>query len=198
MKTISFVLFLFISLFSYSQETESKLKFYSVDISPFNIYSDNNTNGFAASIALNLKKNNTIYKFFALTGSEFDTTVLGPSKTESFREFDILYGKELTLKKWLYLDIFGGVGYFSQTITNPEKIPGSGTSTRGLFTSYEYNYIKDKNSTIGLVLQSNIRYKTGKRFSLGFQFHTNINSINTIYSAGILLQWKLGKKSKLE
>ncbi|WP_034061126.1 hypothetical protein [Lacinutrix jangbogonensis] len=189
-----------LSFYSYSQETKNKLQFNSIDISPINIYFDNSNSGIAVSIALSLKKNKHIYKAFALSGSEFNISVLGPSTTKVFREFDIFYGKEFKDKKWLYLDVFGGLGYFSQTITTPEIIPGSGTSSGGFlsFTSYDYNYIKDKNNTIGLVLQSNIRFKTGKRFSLGFQFHTNINSINTIYSIGILLQWKLGSKSRLE
>ncbi|WP_044402514.1 hypothetical protein [Lacinutrix sp. Hel_I_90] len=190
---------LFICVFAYSQESDSKLAFYSISFSPINIYFDHHTSGLAASLDISLKKDKDIYKLFGLTGSEFVVSVLGPSKVESFHEIDILYGKELREGKWLYFDFYSGLSYFSHTINTPEKIPGSGTNSGGFsFTTYEYSYNEDKNNTIGLVLQSNIRFRTGKRFSMGLQFHSNINTVNTIFSTGLLLHWKLGRKSKLD
>ncbi|MCH7524613.1 MAG: hypothetical protein IIC74_06290, partial [Bacteroidetes bacterium] len=140
-----------------------------------------------------------IYKLFALSGSEFTFSILGPSKREDFHEIDLLYGRELIVNKWLYFDFYGGLGLFNQTITIPVAIPGTGGSCGfgGFCINIpDYEYIRNKNKTIGLSLQSKIRFKTSKRFSLGIQLHTNINSVNTIYSSGIFFQWEFESRKK--
>ncbi len=170
---------------SHSQEEKSWFKFYSISISPLSIYLDNHSGGLSGSMDISFKKDEHIFKLFGFIGSEF---AILQSSTESFYEFDLLYGRELFLKKWLYIDLYGGLGYFGSTVT-------TGIVPSGLFSYSEYKH--DRSGTIGLHLQSKIRFKTGSRFSLGIQFHTNVNSINTIYSLGTFFQWDLTNKEIL-
>jgi hypothetical protein len=179
---------------------ESKLKFHNISFSFPSIYIDNNTGGLAFSLDIGMKKEKHIYKLVAVTGSEYNTSLLGPSKQKDFYEVSILYGRELFFKKYLSFDFYGGLGLFNQTITIPVAIPGTGGSCGfgGFCINIpDYDYIRNKSKTIGLSLQSKIRFKTSKRFSLGIQLHTNINSVNTIYSSGIFFQWEFkGIKNK--
>jgi hypothetical protein len=178
------IVFILFSIVSFSQE--EKLKFHSISFSPINIYADNHTSGLTFSLDVSLKKGKHIYKLFGQTGSDVD---LFSRIDEKFSEIDILYGREVKAKKWLYYDFYGGLGYFSHK-TSP------GAESSGFFSYSKYSH--QKNNTIGILLQSMIRFKTSKRFSLGFQLHTNINSVNTIYSTGVFFQWKLVKESRLE
>ncbi len=189
------------SLFStilFSQE--DKLKFHSISFSFPSIYFDNHTGGIAFSLDVSFKKELHIYKIFGLTGSEYNLSILDPSRREDFNEIDLLYGREFGVNKWLYFDFYGGVGFFKQTISIPEAISGTGGGSCGFggfcFNIPDYEYKRNRNYTIGLPLQSKIRFKTGKQFSLGIQLHTNINSVNTIYNIGLFFQWRLGSKNK--
>ncbi|HBK71708.1 MAG TPA: hypothetical protein DDZ39_08670 [Flavobacteriaceae bacterium] len=85
----------------------------------------------------------------------------------------MLYGKEIPIKNWLAIDLFAGLGYFKFNYNQ-------GSSTK------EY-----KKDTMGFPLQSRIKFKTGKTFSLGLQLHSNINSATTIYQPGLSLQCRL-------
>ena len=191
------IVFILFSTCLFSQE--SKLKFHNISFSFPSVYFDNHTGGLTFSLDIGFKKEKHIYKLFALSGSEFTFSILGPSKREDFHEIDLLYGRELIVNKWLYFDFYGGLGLFNQTITIPVAIPGTGGSCGFggfCFSSPDYEYIRNKNKTIGLSLQSKIRFKTSKRFSLGIQLHTNINLVNTIYSSGIFFQWEFGSRNK--
>lgn len=79
----------------------------------------------------------------------------------TYFQINAKYGREFELNHWLYLDAFAGLGYFS--------IAGSGT--------------------VNLPVQLKLRFKTGDRFSLGFNMQSHFNFERTMYSSGILLQW---------
>ncbi|MDC9724013.1 MAG: hypothetical protein PSN34_14750 [Urechidicola sp.] len=175
---------------------EDKLKFHSVSIAPANYYFDAHVDGFAASIDVNFNKGKHIFKILGLVGDEVKTLTFGPGVRKNSYEINILYGRELKVNNWLYFDFFGGVGYFEQVITIPERIPGSG-SFNGLWQVYEYENKKDRAKTIGFPLQSRIRFKTGFRFSLGLQLHANLNSVNAIYTLGPFVQWRFGNSKKI-
>ena len=84
-----------------------------------------------------------------------------------------MYGRELKIKEWIQVDFFAGVGQFNY------KYNG-GSSTEEF-----------KKKAIGFPLQSKIRFNTGKIFSVGLQFHKNINNATAVNHFGIFLQWKL-------
>ncbi|NNL82401.1 MAG: hypothetical protein HKP28_03365 [Winogradskyella sp.] len=79
----------------------------------------------------------------------------------------MLYGREFELKKWLLAETHFGGGLFSYGSSDIQK--------------------NINEFIIPLVVK--IRYKTGDRFSIGLRFSYNINSLNNLYSAGLLLQW---------
>jgi hypothetical protein len=43
--------------------------------------------------------------------------------------------------------------------------------------------------TLGLPMVIKLRYRTGDKFSIGLKFQANINSVENVYSVGLLLQW---------
>lgn len=201
MKLRLLTLFVFFITGVHSQEPDNSLRFYSISFSPLNAYTSSSSEGIALSLDLNLKKGNTLIKVFALTGSESDISGFAESDiSENFYEMDILLGNEIEAKSWLYIDYFAGLGLKDLITNTPEKIPGSGhPAGSGIFsyTQYEYRDNKSHNVKLALALQSNLRFKTGKRFSLGLQLHTNITTSNTMISYGLLFRWKLGSASRL-
>ncbi len=91
---------------------------------------------------------------------------------DSFSEINLMYGRGYIITNWMKIEFFAGFGYFI------------------------FDYKKDsldhfKVKTMGTIIQSRLRFSAGKVFSLGLQFHNNINSINNIHSTGIFLQWEL-------
>ncbi|MDX5586645.1 MAG: hypothetical protein QNK20_17290, partial [Aureibaculum sp.] len=180
MKTLLSILVITMWCFKigYSQEPNLKLKYHSFSLTPLSIYFDDDSGGFSFNADLGFKKGKHIIKLFGLVASEFS---IFDSKTEEFYEFDVLYGRELLAENWLYFDFFGGLGYFKRTVTTDSV-------SSGLLSYSEYKY--DREYTIGFHLQTKIRFQTGRRFSLGIQFYSNINKINPIYGSGIFLQWK--------
>lgn len=111
------------------------------------------------------------FKLYIATGSEFAISFYGESIVDNFFEIDLLYGKEIKIAKALHIDLFAGLGYFVFDYNN-------GSSTN--------HY---KKNTIGYPIHVRFRYNTGVQFSLGLQFHNNINSATTISQPGIFLQW---------
>ncbi|MCF6307570.1 MAG: hypothetical protein L3J09_06420 [Flavobacteriaceae bacterium] len=194
MRKITFLLF-FTSLLVTAQEENTKIKLHSFSVTPLNVYVNSNAGGISLGADLVIKKDKHLVKLTLLGGGEINISTLGPSRAESFYEIDLLYGREIRLKKRLFLDIYGGIGYFNQVISTPEKIPGSGSSSSGFggfsFGTSEYENNIENNITIGLPLQSRIRFQTGRRFSVGLQLHANLNLHRSIYNIGPFLQWNL-------
>lgn len=173
-----FILFLLISYsnaFGQEKFTEkpNKLEYKSFSISPLQIYWDNETGGlsFSADLSYTFKEN--IFTISGSFGGEFEINIFGDAQPDSYQQLNVLYGKELSISRVAFLDIHAGAGYFSL------KSPRIDLENRG----YE------RKSTIGIPIAAKLRFKTGKRFSLGFQFQMNINSVKNIYTTGIVLQW---------
>lgn len=200
MKHLLILIAFFCSLHVFSQDTDHRLKFYAIDFSPLNFYGNNGNGGIAFDVGISFKKNKNIFKLFALTGGEFSTPTFGASESEGFSEMSFMVGRELKLEPWLYLDAYIGMGYFRRTISTPVAIPGTGGGNCGFggfcFSSPDYDYVESRESTIGFPLQGRIGFQTGKRFSLGLQFHSNINAVDSYFSLGLFLQWRLGRVTK--
>jgi len=168
------LLFLIINFSSFSQNNKaeskpaSKLELHSVSISPIDIYFDDHTGGISLKLDFTLNKDRHIFKLQGVVNQEFKMNLLGEtSSPESLYEINLLYGREFSLNKWLYYDVFGGVGFFN--ISNfDDKNKG--------------------NTTIGFPIQNRLRFQTKGKFGGGLQFQVNLNSLNTIYSPGIFFQ----------
>lgn len=182
MKFKLFLVLFVCSTVLFSQE--DKLKFHSVSLTPVGIYFDDSSSGFFISSDVGFAKGKHIFKIFGLGASEY--SILS-SSTESFFELSLLYGREFRIEKWFYIDAYAGVGYFKYKLTK-------GVDPEGFF-SYS-SYEDSVNHTLGLHLQSRLRFQTGKYFSLGLQANTNINPQNSIYNLGVFMQWQFGKSKK--
>jgi hypothetical protein len=170
MKEITLMLFILMSTVCSSQENNKNngLEYKSVSFTPLAIYSDFETGGIAFSADVSFAYKKHIFTFETTTGAEFTIFDTG----DSFEQLSVLYGREFMLNKTVFIDTHLGLGYFS-------------------FKSSARNF--DRLTTIGIPLAVKVRYKTAKRFSIGIQFQANINSINNIYTIGVLLQWNKKK-----
>ena len=160
-------IFFCFTIFCESQDTivKENLRYHAFSISPLSIYFDSSTSGFAfsADVSFSYKKN--IFSMSFNAGQEYK--ILGAS--DSFEQINLLYGREFKLNKTIYFDVFGGLGYFSfKSFIGSEDI---------------------RVTRIGVPLGTKLRFRLGKRFSLGLHYKLNFNSVNNINIAGIVLQW---------
>ena len=164
LKRIITISMFMICVITFGQNTNQKSKFifHSFSITPLEIFISKYSGGAAISGDLSYSANKNIFTFSATTGA--DIAFYG--RTTSYNQLNILYGREFSLTKWLFVDTHAGIGLF---IRNDHH-----------------------NTTLteaGIPLVAKLRFKTGDKFSIGLKFQANINSIENIYSAGILLQW---------
>ena len=190
MKHIILIILIFLSTNSFSQ-TNDKFHFYSVSVSPIGLYKVRNTTMAALSADITFNKKNNYFKLFALVGDEIIDINFGDSKEESDVEFTLMYGKEIFNEK-IKFNFYVGTGYYKYGVTIPKKIPN--TYSGGLFGSYDYEDIDYSQDTIGFALQMRMNYVFKNNFSLGLQLHTNLNSINNVFSMGLVLEW-IGKNN---
>jgi len=169
------VLFIGVKSTCYSQDIEnnslstSKFQFHSISFSPLDFYLDSHTEGLSVKLDIALNKERNIFKFQGAYAYVFDFISQGGSSyPERFFEFNILYGREISFNRWLFYDVFGGVGYLH--VSN-------------------FNNINKNNSTIGFPIQNRLRFQTKGKFGTGLQFQVTINSLRTNYSPGFFLQW---------
>lgn len=102
MKFFQKTIFIYLVFFILSIEAQENLKFHSLTLTPLSVVSGSNDeiSGLNISIDFNLIYQEHQFKFFLAGGS--DINLLG-SVSDSYTEFDILYGRELSVKKWLSL-----------------------------------------------------------------------------------------------
>ncbi|RFN59813.1 hypothetical protein [Marixanthomonas ophiurae] len=110
------------------------------------------------------------------TGS--DVSVFG--STGGFSQINVLYGRSLALSRVIYVEGHVGIGHISIFSNNID------TNNRGA----------EHKSTVGFPVMTKFRIKTGARFSLGLKLQVAINTLQPIFSTGLILQWNRRKKSK--
>ena len=161
-KLIRISIFL-ISVATLAQNTDQKdkLTFHSFSLTPLEVFFTDYSGGLAITGEISYAINKNVFSFSATTGEEIGIFGRG----NRFHELNILYGRELKLKEWFFIDMHAGAGLFL------------------------YNTDENHLAEIGLPLVTKIRFKTGDKFSIGLKFQANINSIDNIYSVGLLLQW---------
>ena len=121
-----------------------------------------NSGGAAITGELSYSINKSIFTFSATTGSEI--AIFG--RATSYNQLNFLYGREFEIKRWLFVDTHAGIGLFFRNDSDNSNLIAA-----------------------GIPLVTKLRFKTGDKFSIGLKFQANINSIENIYSAGLLLQW---------
>ena len=153
-----------IAAFSYGQKMnqKEKLSFHSFSFTPEIFFIDDfyaGGFGFTGDVSWVTKKD--IFTFSVSVGEEF--VIWGSA--DSFQQLNLLFGRELMLKEWFFIDAHAGVGFL-------------------FYNTYDGHFTK-----IGMPLIVKMRFKTGDKFSIGPRLQANINSQISIYSAGLLLQW---------
>jgi hypothetical protein len=141
---------------------KDKLLFHSFSITPLEAFVNKYSGGIAISGDLSYALNKDIFTFSATTGAEI--AIFG--RAPSYNQLNILYGREFEFTKWLFVDTHAGIGVFFRNDSHNSRL-----------------------TAVGIPLVTKLRFKTGDKFSIGFKFQGNINSIENIYSAGLLLQW---------
>ena len=173
MKKLTLLIFSTFYLCSYAQEeiVTNKFSYNSFSVTPTSIYFDTHGGGglsFSGDVNFAYKKH--IFSLGLSAGSEFK--VLGGYE-DNFEQINLLYGRELRLSKRLFLDLHVGLGYFSLSSANINP------SREG----------EERMTTIGFPLMTKFRVMLSTKLSLGLQFQANINSVRTLYTTGIMLQW---------
>ncbi|MCH9661822.1 MAG: hypothetical protein K0U54_13035, partial [Bacteroidetes bacterium] len=107
-------------------------------------------------------------------GDEF--SIIG-GNGESYNQYNLQYGREFALTRTVFIELYGGAGLFSykSLIIDPLK--------EG----------KETINTLGIPLNGKFRVHTGPRFSIGIQAGHNINSQQSITTAGLFIQWNSSK-----
>ncbi|MDC8004546.1 hypothetical protein POV27_10845 [Aureisphaera galaxeae] len=157
-----------------SETKESKFTTRSISfMAPLGFYSEKGNAGF--SFELDTSFEYTKHLFTLLGGYGRSYGIFTPDN--SFTQVNVYYGREFPLSRTTFLEGHAGTGYFSY------ESPGSS----GGFFSLPREEVKG--STIAFPLMAKLRIHTGPRFSLGFKMGVNINSIRTITTFGIFIQW---------
>lgn len=168
MKNIFLLSFLLaVTAITFAQETSNKVEYHSFSVSPLSIYFDDSTGGLVFNGDVSFSKGKHLFYLSFTAGSEL--TFFG-SQGDSFQQLNVLYGRELKFNKTIFLDVNGGLGYFS--------------------FKTKKNDVFNRHNKVGLPVGLTLRFKTGKRFSLGLKFSSNINSVNVIHTTGITFHWR--------
>jgi hypothetical protein len=160
LQKLACCVFFFIGMITYGQK--QKLSFNSFSFTTEMFFMDDfyaGGFGFTGDVSWNIEKH--IFTFSAFAGAEY--VIWGDA--DSFQQLNILYGRELKLKEWFFIDAHAGLGI--------------------LF----YDTYAESSATMEFPIVTKIRFKTGKKFSIGPKFQANISSNINIYSVGLLLQW---------
>lgn len=165
-------------------DANNKFQVHSITISPVGVYASSASAGFGANADLAFNYGENVFKIYANGGSEFVISTFGEPIYDSYEEYGLLFGRTIQIKNKVNFDYFAGLSYFKYTSNN-------NSSASEYDNYYEPNDEESEEKVIGLPLQAKIRFDTGRIFSLGLQFHVNINTATTILQPGLFLQWKL-------
>ena len=177
MQKYLFIVLVSISSLGFGQEDSSEkgLHYHSISFNfpPFSVYGANRTGGLQMGADLTLAYKENLFTYMMAAGGEI--TVLGVS--DNYSQINLMYGREFALARTAFFEIHGGAGYFNfrSVDVDPNR---SGQETA---------------QTIGFPLMGKLRFHTGPRFSIGLQMGANFNSANTIWTAGVVLQWNRRK-----
>lgn len=167
---ILFVIFLLSALTVVAQEENSRnFGYRSFSISPLGIFSSPSGLILKGDVSFDYGKN--IFSLGLGTGTEGE--FIGNS--DSFSEVNLMYGRSWFLNEDIFMDVYAGAGYFRYI-------------SHGFIEELDKKG-EIKENTIGFPFGAKFQYVLGPRFSLGLYVGANLNSINSIGSLGLVLQW---------
>ncbi len=181
--TILLGITVFLSVFSVrSQEREeldpARFSYRSFSISPAGFYAGGN-GGFAFSADVSFDYGRDIFSLGFGAGSEL--SIMGSG--DDYTEVNILYGRSFRVAEKIFTDVFIGAGYFY-------------FNTYGVIDSHSGRRGEIKESTIGFPIGAKLQFMLGPRYSMGVKLGTNINSLESIGTIGLVLQWNRKRKEK--
>jgi Domain of unknown function (DUF2715) len=150
---------------------ENKFKNYSINIgfggfSIKNEYSEGGGVTLLGNLTTSFNKN--LFDFSIISGAEIG--IFGKSNYR-FNSINLLYGRELMLKKWFAFEPFVGIGFYNQTSEDSDILNGNTISLPiKLNTKFYFN----KNSGVGINTNYIIN-KLNNNFSVNFIYHHKFN-----------------------
>ena len=112
-------------------------------------------------------------------GTIIDTSLFDDNFT--YAQVNLLYGREFKLSKGVYAEVHTGTGLI---YINEFKSGGLFSGLPSTTTTL---------NTIGFPIIGKLRFHTGPRFSIGIQLGLNVNSVGTISTGGVFVQWNRSK-----
>lgn len=102
-----------------------------------------------------------------------------PSDDQAYyQEFNLTYGKQWVFTNRWVLEAHAGLGYFEHNYYGLDEFDSN-------------RFVKE--STIGFPIRAKLIYYLGDHFGLGVNPNLNVNSLNTVLSAALLLQFRFHK-----
>ena len=168
-KIIILIAILFI--YQVQAQEKNKLKIKSIDYGVIGVYTNlekNGIRGFCTNIELITDYQKSLFSFNYTAGFGITKNENKIHDLQGFMSADLIYGREITISKVISFEPYLGLSYIIQ----------SNTSEAG------------GKSAIGLPIKAKLFFQTGKKFAIGINPNVNINNVNTIYSANLLLRFK--------
>ncbi|MGO3182360.1 MAG: hypothetical protein ACTIJ9_05950 [Aequorivita sp.] len=157
---------------SFSQEeiNTEKFSYRSFSITPMGLYFGSNTGvSLGADVSFDYGKN----IFSANIESGTEGNFIGSS--DQYVAANLLYGRSFRLNEKIFTDVFVGAGYFNFL-------------TYGYIDSFRSKG-DIKENTIGFPIGAKVQFMLGPRYSMGLKLGANINSVESIGTLGLVLQW---------
>ncbi|WP_439129410.1 hypothetical protein [Polaribacter sp.] len=180
MKNVLLLILLLKSVTFYTQEKKIKLKSFSFALGGFQPYSGENGNAnfyASADITANYEKN--LFTSSLNRGFDIGFYNLGERYNLSF---DLLYGREITIFKWLHLEFHAGIGVFR----------GSYYKNEGQKWKIVKNADDNKNhiTPISLAFPSKFKmlFYLSEKSSFGVNINTNLNHISNLVAYNLIFQ----------
>jgi len=161
------LLFFFVN--SYSQSSEKKLKFRSISAGFGICAGEINDGGINGYLDVTTAYDKNLFSFAYSTGAEFELF----DASRNYTEIAALYGREINLSRIIKIESYIGLAYFNVNYKNDDT-----------------NFNSKSESAIGIPLKVKLLFYVSKNFALGLNPNITFNSIENIYSANFILQYK--------
>jgi len=155
---------------SQEESVSENFSYRSFSISPLGIYSGGSS-GWAISGDVSFDYGKNIFSLGLGAGTQGNYI----GRSDSFNEVNLLYGRSFALSEKVFTDVFVGGGYFH-------------FNTYGLIDATGKKGEIDE-STIGFPLGVKFQLMLGQRYSMGIKLGGNINSVQSLVTTGLVLQW---------
>ena len=153
----------------YSQTSDKKLKFRSISAGIGICAGEINDGGINGYLDVTTAYDKNLFSFAYSTGAEFELF----DASRNYTEIAALYGREINLSRIIKIESYIGLAYFNVNYKNDDT-----------------NFNSKSESAIGIPLKVKLLFYVSKNFALGLNPNITFNSIENIYSANFILQYK--------